>query len=179
MSPLFPCFVSYRDFSNVQSHVGDPERITAYGLSTGGAAISLHTMAYGGERGVPFQQAWIISGPPNIALNITSDVTAFHTLAVAEMSGCGDLSDSEMINCLRKLSMRSLLDTATEYSILNNPPGGLFTFFPSVDEDFIPDSLSNLMQTGNFTKGMLLKLISCPITYLSDRYSHDSWLDSR
>lgn len=36
---------------------GDPERITAFGLSAGGTMTSLQFIAYGGEHGVPFGAA--------------------------------------------------------------------------------------------------------------------------
>ncbi|PQE07710.1 Carboxylesterase type B protein [Rutstroemia sp. NJR-2017a BVV2] len=143
---------------NIQSFGGDPTRITAYGLSAGGTFISLQTMAYGGGKGVPFQQAWMMSGPPGTALNITSDATEHHTRAVAKETECGGLEDSEMLACLRNLSMQELIGSAMEYSIANHPPAGLFTFIPSVDGDFIPDRQSNLMRMGKFVKGLRMIL---------------------
>jgi carboxylesterase type B len=140
---------------NIQSFGGDPTHITAYGLSAGGTFISLQTMAYGGENGAPFQQAWVMSGPPGTALNITSDATEHHTRAVAQETGCGGLEDPGMLACLRKLSMQELIGSAMDYSIANHPPAGLFTFIPSVDGDFIPDRQSNLMRMGQFVKGIL------------------------
>ncbi|PQE05222.1 Carboxylesterase type B protein [Rutstroemia sp. NJR-2017a BBW] len=143
---------------NIQSFGGDPTRITAYGLSAGGTFISLQTMAYGGDSGAPFQQAWVMSGPPGTALNITSDATEHHTRAVAQKIGCGGLEDPGMLACLRKLSMQELIGSAMEYSIANHPPAGLFTFIPSVDEDFIPDRQSNLMRMGKFVRGIRMIL---------------------
>lgn len=139
--------------NHIEAFGGDPDRITAYGLSSGGTFISMHPLAYGGVKGVPFQQAWMMSGPPGTALNITSDATTIHTVALADKVGCGNSKDAKILECLRKLPMQHLIDNAMEYSISNHPPAGLFTFIPSVDDDFIPDRHSVLFHAGRFVKG--------------------------
>ncbi|KAL9617561.1 MAG: hypothetical protein Q9160_007631 [Pyrenula sp. 1 TL-2023] len=111
-------------------------------------------MAYGGEKGVPFHQAWMMSGPPGTALNMTSDATEIHTTAVAEKLGCEHSSDKKVLSCLRSVPMQKLIDTAMEYSIANHPPVGVFTFIPSIDDDFFPDRQSNLYRAGKFVKGI-------------------------
>ena len=140
---------------NIEAFGGDPNQITVYGLSSGGTFVSLHSMLYDGKQGVPFQQAWVMSGPPSSALNMSSDMTTHHTFAVAEKSGCGLLDDVEMIECLRKVPLSNLTDTATAYSIENNPPAGLYTFIPSVDDDLFTDRQSNLLRDGKFVKGKI------------------------
>ena len=170
---------------NIEAWGGDPDRITAYGISAGGTGISLHSMLYGGEYGVPFQQGWIMSGPPGTALNMTSDATAYHTLAVAKSLGCDELDDTDtkMVECLREVPTEKLVDHAMEYSIANHPPAGLFTFIPSVDNDIIPDSQSRLVSTGRFVKGKAT--INYPLEFIlkqlanRTRYMNDSWLDAR
>ncbi|KAK7743218.1 hypothetical protein SLS53_004303 [Cytospora paraplurivora] len=139
---------------NIAAFGGDPDRITAFGLSAGGTMTSLQFIAYGGEYGVPFTQAWAISGPPGTALNITSDATEIHTRAVAEKLQCAHESDEEILSCLRGIPMERLTDAAIEYSINNHPPMGLFTFIPSVDGDIIPDRPSVLYKSGRFAKGI-------------------------
>ncbi|KAK7952871.1 lipase [Apiospora saccharicola] len=148
-------------FEWVKEHIasfgGDPERVTAFGLSSGGTFSSLHLMAYGGERGVPFTRAWCMSGPPGTALNLTSEATEDHSRAVANMLGCGRSKDeAAILKCLREVPMERLTDAAMTYSIQNHPPAGLFTFIPSVDDDFLPDRQSALYKAGRFVKGVPL-----------------------
>ncbi|EPE31992.1 alpha/beta-Hydrolase [Glarea lozoyensis ATCC 20868] len=119
---------------NIEDFGGDSQRITAFGLSAGGTFISLHTMAYGGDRGVPFQQAWMMSGPPATALNMTSDATEIHTKAVAELAGC-DLEDSKMLQCLRDLPFEQLLKTAMDYSRETHPPADIPIVFGWTQND--------------------------------------------
>ncbi|KAI1093971.1 alpha/beta-hydrolase [Rostrohypoxylon terebratum] len=141
---------------NIASFGGDPDSITAFGLSSGGTFISLQTLAYGGEKGVPFTKAWAMSGPPGTALNITSDAPRLHTFAVAERLGCQTEDDKATLKCLREMPMEKLTETAMDYSVTNHPPAGLFTFIPTVDDDFIPDRHTVLYKAGRFTKDIPL-----------------------
>ncbi|KAF3066592.1 Acetylcholinesterase [Daldinia childiae] len=139
---------------NIASFGGDPERITVFGVSAGGTFSSLHTMAFGGEKGVPFTQAWAISGPPGTTLSINSDMTDMHTRGVAEKLECNSNEEEVILKCLREVPMGKLVEVAMEYSVNNHPPLGLFTFIPSVDADFLPDRPSVLYRSGRFVKGI-------------------------
>ncbi|KAK6851971.1 alpha/beta-hydrolase [Apiospora arundinis] len=144
-------------FQWVKDHItafgGDRNMITSFGLSSGGTFTSLHLLSYGGARGVPFDRAWCMSGPPGTALNMTSDAVELHTRAVANKLGCDPSgNDLEVLQCLRDVPMDKLTETAMAYAMKNHPPAGLFTFIPSVDDDFLPDRQSVLYRAGRFVK---------------------------
>ncbi|KAK8041467.1 lipase [Apiospora phragmitis] len=144
-------------FQWVKDHIaafgGDQNRITSFGLSSGGTFTSLHLLSYGGARGVPFDRAWCMSGPPGTALDMTSDAVELHTRAVANKLGCDASGDDfEVLQCLRDVPMDKLTETAMAYAMKNHPPAGLFTFIPSVDDDFLPDRQSVLYRAGRFVK---------------------------
>ncbi|KAF2000731.1 alpha/beta-hydrolase [Amniculicola lignicola CBS 123094] len=143
---------------NIAAFGGDAEKITAYGLSAGGTFISFHMTAWSGEKGVPFTQAWIMSGPPGTGINMTSDFGVKHTQAVAKNVGCEEEGDKEVLQCLRESPMEDLMKVAMQYSVENHPPFGMFTFIPSIDGDMIPDRQSVLYETGNFVKGIPIVL---------------------
>ncbi len=49
--------------------------------------------------------------------------------------------------------MQKLLDVAMQYSAVNHPPAGLFTFIPSIDGDMFNEQLSVSYKKGRFVKG--------------------------
>ena len=166
--------------SNIAFFGGDPDRITAYGHSSGGTFISLQHFAFSGQRGLPFDQAWMMSGPPGTALNISGYATRTHTRTVAQKLRCRATSDRELLSCLREVPMADLLQAAMEHSVANHPPLGLFTFLPTVDNDFLPDRPSVLLRRGKFVKGWYpVAVLGNYEAHLCGRGTLDSRVDTR
>ncbi|KUJ07712.1 uncharacterized protein LY89DRAFT_351570 [Mollisia scopiformis] len=59
-----------------------------------------------------------------------------------------------MLVCFKALSFEDILRVSLAYAAMNHPPTSLFTFIPSVDDEFIPDRQSELIRTGRYVKGM-------------------------
>ncbi|KAI1410866.1 carboxylesterase family protein [Hypoxylon sp. FL1857] len=135
---------------NIKYFGGDPEKITIFGQSSGGLAVGMQIMAYGGSKPVPFQQGICESQAlePGITGNFTID--AFQL--VVDYVGCNKsaLHSAETIACLRNLDMATLEGAAeaTYASDIAHNIGDIW--LPVVDGDFLPAAPSQLIAEGRF-----------------------------
>ncbi|OTA57704.1 alpha/beta-hydrolase [Hypoxylon sp. EC38] len=135
---------------NIAYFGGDPEKITIFGQSSGGLAVGLQIMAYGGSKPVPFQQGICESQAlePGITGNFTID--AFQL--VVDYVGCNKsaLHSAETIACLRNLDLDTLEGAAeaTYQSDVAHNIGDIW--LPVVDSDFLPAAPSQLIAEGKF-----------------------------
>ncbi|RYP24944.1 hypothetical protein DL765_000172 [Monosporascus sp. GIB2] len=142
---------------NIAFFGGDPRKVTAIGQSVGASDISLHLTSFGGKRGVPFQQAIMMSGGPGLNFNTKSDLVANNTAAIAHEVGCATTYGSqsaETLDCLRNASVDILTNLSVSASRAARPPFGEGFFYPTYDADYIPDLPSQLMRAGKFTRGI-------------------------
>ncbi|KAF2993524.1 hypothetical protein E8E13_001923 [Curvularia kusanoi] len=135
---------------NIAAFGGDPENITIFGQSSGGLAIGMHILAYGGEKPLPFQKG--IAESQSLEPGITGDFSRDALSALVEAVGCNksDLQSSETIACLRSMKTETLLDAsiATYASDIAHNVGDIW--LPAVDGDFLPASPSQLIAEGRF-----------------------------
>lgn len=135
---------------NIAHFGGDPNRITIGGQSSGGLAIGMQIMAYGGSRPVPFQQGSCESQA--LEPGITGDFTQKAMANVAAATGCNDtdLQSAATIECLRGLSMKQL-NGAQIRTHHDGPSANVGDeWLPVVDGDFLPDAPSTLIAEGRF-----------------------------
>ncbi|KAI0159790.1 putative lipase [Xylariaceae sp. FL1272] len=125
---------------NIAAFGGDPDRITVYGQSSGGLAVTSQVLAYGGTKPVPFQQGACES--QSLATLITDGHLATAMQAIIDEVGCTADDDAKAIACLRSLDMETLFEGSTATF-----PG---EWFPSVDGDFWPAAPSELLRDGRF-----------------------------
>ncbi|KAE8322827.1 lipase [Aspergillus sergii] len=144
---------------NIEVFGGDPQRVTVVGQSVGASDIGLHLTSFEGTKGVPFQQAIMMSGGPGLNFNTKSDLVANNTAAIARRVGCaeeGDDQSLETLECLRDVPFDVLTNLSVTASRTARPPFGEGFFFPTFDGDFIRDRPSQLMRSGKFVKGIRL-----------------------
>ncbi|KAK7746809.1 hypothetical protein SLS53_001997 [Cytospora paraplurivora] len=135
---------------NIEHFGGDPNRITISGQSSGGLAVGMQILAYGGTRPVPFQQAICQSQAiePGLTGNFTTDALQL----VVDYVGCNDtdLESRETVECMRSLDMDTLLNATLETYNDGYDHNIGDIWLPVVDGDFIPEAPSKLISEGRF-----------------------------
>ncbi|KAF1968472.1 alpha/beta-hydrolase [Bimuria novae-zelandiae CBS 107.79] len=139
---------------NIYHFGGNRDRITIHGQSSGGLAVGMQLLAYGGEKELPFQQGICQSQAlePGITANFTSDAMRLVIEKVNCNPGNSSTDSTEVIACLRSKDMQTLYDAsaATYVGDIAHNIGDVW--LPSVDGDFLPDVPSKLIAEGRFGK---------------------------
>ena len=103
----------------------------------------------------------MMSGSTGTNFNIMSDLVADNTATVARSVGCTqeDPDSPATLNCLRDVALPKLMDVSVSLARRTRPPFGELAFYPSYDDDYIPDRPSVLLRRGAFVKGLSLQLL--------------------
>ncbi|KAI0195562.1 lipase [Xylaria flabelliformis] len=145
--------------NSIQYFGGDPHKVTAIGQSVGASDIALHLTSFEGERGVPFQQAIMMSGAGGTNFNTLSDLVTNNTAAIADKVGCvigGDSQSLRTLQCLREAPVDLLTNLSVTASREARPPFGEGFFFPTYDGDIVAGRPSALIRSNKVVKDIPL-----------------------
>ncbi|KAJ4355672.1 uncharacterized protein N0V89_003692 [Didymosphaeria variabile] len=137
---------------NIRYFGGNGNKITIHGQSSGGLAVGMQLLAYGGEKELPYQRG--ICQSQALEPGITGNFTRDAMVKVIEYTKCNPGNSStdspEVIACLRSKDTQTLYDAsaATYTGDIAHNIGDIW--LPSVDGDFLPDAPSKLIAEGRF-----------------------------
>jgi carboxylesterase type B len=137
---------------NIVTFGGDPDNITILGQSSGGLAVGLHMLAYGGSKPLPFQQG--VAQSQSLEPGITSNFTINAMSALVNKVGCNttDLHSTETIQCLRNEPFDTLLQASIDTYAADIAHNIGDIWLPVVDGDFLPAAPSQLIAEGRVAK---------------------------
>ncbi|XP_078581297.1 acetylcholinesterase-like [Branchiostoma floridae x Branchiostoma japonicum] len=131
---------------NIQAFGGNPDKVTIFGESAGGASVGMHLVSPA-SRGL-FSRAIMQSGTGLTDFAFRPSGVA-DAVSLAEQLACNTSSSRTMVSCLREVEAQVLVNSQPQQMLKAK-------WIPVLDENFLPRSPRDSFQDGDFHRSAIL-----------------------
>ncbi|KAM5366838.1 hypothetical protein ACJZ2D_010290 [Fusarium nematophilum] len=134
--------------ANIAAFGGDPDRMILWGQSAGAASVGIYGYSYPDNpivRGLVHD-----SGTEGLLRYSDLEQVTSNFTFVAQHVGCGGLSSTEELACMRKVPAKTIEDFLLAYSESGETPG--LSFLPVVDDKLIFSNWTDQAAKGEVAK---------------------------
>ena len=128
---------------NIVSFGGDPERIGAWGQSSGSVAMAYYSYTY---RDDPIVNSLIMDSGNEFIDILTKDPAHANFTFLASQFSCGNLDPAAELSCMRRVDAFAIEDFMRVYSDNGQVP--IITFSPIVDNSTVFANYTTLAEAG-------------------------------
>lgn len=136
--------------TNFTRWLGDPEKLTLFGQSSGGVSVDYWAYAYESD---PIVHALISESGNALSFGLLEpDVQTKNWDTATKAVGCGNSSD--VLGCMRSVPWEKLEAAAADVppSTTDNPVRSTPPFYPRVDGEIVFSDYESLAKAGSFAK---------------------------